>query len=246
MKNKHVKFWHQRATHYDKLYWTKDKGYLNAVVKAAKFTKNDLVLDVGTGTGIVAKKVKPHVKHVVGIDISDAMLGKNAWEGISAIKWDICDALFTNSIFDKVVARMCFHHILNNLDLAISRCYDLLKPGGKIIIAEGVPPSDDKEVVRWFEKMFRLKEERLTFTAKQLKKKLLKAGFKNVKIINYRIKNFSIQNWLKNSNINRTKQSKIIQLHKRAPNKVKHAYNMRFSRGDYIIDSKNIIVIAEK
>jgi len=246
MKHKHVEFWHQRAAHYDKLYWTKDKGYLDTMIKAANFRKTDLVLDVGTGTGAVAKKIKPCVKHVIGIDISDSMLKKSAWDGISAIRWDICDALFTNNIFDKVIARMCFHHIVTNLNLAISRCFGLLKPGGKIIIAEGVPPSDDKEVVSWFEKMFRLKEERIVFTTRQLERKLLKSGFKNVKIINYRMKNFSVENWLINSGINHRNQKEIMRLHKNAPRKVKKAYNMRFVNRDCIIDSKNIIITAKK
>jgi ubiquinone/menaquinone biosynthesis C-methylase UbiE len=162
------KFWYERAAHYDKLFWTKDKKYLDIILEMSDFKKDDLVLDVGVGTGAVAKKIKPYVKHVIGIDISESMLKKGEWEGISTIKWNICDALFTNNIFDKIVARMSFHHMVDNLDIAIMRCYDLLKKGGKIIVAEGVPPTDEIYVIEWYTNMFALKEERLTFTCEEL------------------------------------------------------------------------------
>ena len=75
-----------RANRYDKLFWAKDDGYLEAIVEIADFKKEDLILDVGTGTGIVAKKVQPLIREVFAIDISNAMLKKGAWEGISVIK----------------------------------------------------------------------------------------------------------------------------------------------------------------
>lgn len=63
---------------------------------------------------------------------------------------------------------MVFHHIMDNLDRAVLRCYDLLKENGKICVAEGVPPVDDPDVVDWYTEMFKLKEERRTFTPEQL------------------------------------------------------------------------------
>lgn len=244
--NRQSTFWHQRATHYDKLFWTKDKGYLDKIIKVAKFKKTDLVLDVGVGTGVVSKRIKPYIKHVVGIDISKSMLQKGKWEGISTIKWDIRDALFANSIFDKVIARMCFHHIIDNLDLAILRCYDLLKTGGTIIVAEGLPPSNDPEVLYWYTEMFKLKEKRLTFTEKELKNKLARVGFKKISTYKYKMKSFSVKNWITNSGIDRKKQIKIINLHYNANNKIKNAYNMRCINNDCLIDTKHIIFVGKK
>lgn len=240
------KFWHKRAIHYDKLFWTKDKKYLDILLKMSDFKKSDLVLDVGVGTGVVAKKIRPYVKHVIGIDISDSMLRKGDWEGVSAIKWNVCDALFTNSIFDKIVARMVFHHIVNNLDIAIKRCYDLLKKGGKIIVAEGVPPTDEINVIKWYTNMFKLKEERLTFSYEELLNRLRKIGFKNIKTCEYTMKNFSIKNWLINSGLEQKTQDKIMKIHLLAEKKVQNAYNMQYINDDCLVDTKNIILIGEK
>jgi len=245
-KNQKTIFWHERAVHYDKLFWTKDKSYLDAIIRAAGFKKNDLVLDVGTGTGTVASRIKPIVGHVVGIDISDSMLSRKKWDGISMVKWNVCEALFANSIFDKVVARMCFHHIVDNLDLAVKRCRALLKPGGKIIVAEGVPPSDDPRIVKWYEKMFKLKEKRLIFTEKYLKNMLAKNGFRKIKILEHQMKSFSIKNWLLNSGIERKNRQKIMALHQNAEERIKKAYNMVLKKDDCLVDTKHMIIIGIK
>ena len=245
MKKK-ILFWEQRSAHYDKLFWTKDKGYIDKIIEVSGFRKNDLILDVGVGTGAVAKRVKPYVKHVVGIDISESMLAKGTWDGISTIKWDICDALFASNVFDKVVARMCFHHILDGLDLAISRCYDLLKKGGKIIFVEGMPPSDDPEVIDWYKAMFKLKEKRLTFTEKELKNRLSKAGFRKIKISRYKMNSFSVKNWLANSGLGKKTQVKIINLHKNSNTKIKTAYNMCCVKNDCLIDTNNVMLMGIK
>ena len=240
------KFWCKRAVHYDKLFWTKDKKYLDILLKMSDFKKSDLVLDVGVGTGAVAKKIRPYVKHIIGIDISDSMLKKGDWEGISAIKWNICDALFSNSIFDKIVARMAFHHMVDNLDIAIMRCYDLLKKGGKIIVAEGVPPTDEINVIEWYTNMFKLKEERLTFSYEELLNRLKKIGFKNIKTREYVMKNFSIKNWLINSGLEQKMQDEIMKIHLSADKKIQNAYNMQYINDDCLVDTKNIILIGEK
>ncbi|KUK97137.1 MAG: hypothetical protein XE07_0522 [Methanothrix harundinacea] len=239
-------FWCKRAENYDELFWTKDEGYLDTIINVSNFKFEDLVLDVGVGTGAVAKRIKPYVKHVIGIDISGSMIEKCRSEGISIIKWDICEALFANKIFDKVVARMVFHHILDDLDLAIMRCYELLKNNGKIIVAEGLPPSNDPDVIEWYKNMFKLKEERLTFTCEDLIDRLSKAGFNNICAYEYRMAEFSIKNWLINSGIEKENQDKIMEMHLSADEKIKSVYNAKYVNGDCFVDTKNIIIVAEK
>lgn len=240
------RFWSERAVNYDKLFWTKDEGYLDEILEMGDFQKDDIVLDVGVGTGVVAKKIQPHVKHVIGLDISDSMLNKGNWEGISVVKWNIYDALFTNDVFDKIVGRMVFHHILGNLDIAIKRCYDMLKKGGKIIVAEGVPPSDEPYVIDWYTNMFKLKEERLTFTTQELVNRLRKSGFRNIVTREYIMKNFSIQDWLINSGSEQKKRDRIMNLHLSADERIRKVYNIQYVKGDCLLDTRNVILVGEK
>ena len=84
-KNEDKRFWHIRSENYDRLYWVKNQDFMKAIIKAGELKKNNIVLDVGTGTGTVAQEVKKYVDHVVAIDISHSMLKAGNWEGISLI-----------------------------------------------------------------------------------------------------------------------------------------------------------------
>lgn len=239
-------FWNIRAANYDQLYWTKDKGYIRQIIRLARLKKNHIALDVGSGTGIIANEIKNYVKHVVAVDISGSMLGNGKWDEISIIKWDIGESLFSDGIFHRVFARMVFHHILENLDRAILRCYDLLKDGGYIIVAEGVPPVNDPDVIMWYSEMFKLKEERRTFTPELLTRYLMKNGFAEVKAHLYYMEDFSIANWVSNSGLSPDRQKKILDMHRHAPQRIKKAYNMRVTKGDCTVTTKNAIVVGKK
>jgi ubiquinone/menaquinone biosynthesis C-methylase UbiE len=239
-------FWKIRSAKYDKLYWTKDTAYIDEIIRVAALQKNHIALDVGSGTGVIARQIKRHVKHVLAVDISGSMLEKGKWSDISTIKWDIGESLFADGTFHRVFARMVFHHILDNLDRAILRCYDLLKDGGRIIVAEGVPPVNDPDVTRWYSEMFKLKEERRTFIPAQLCGYLAKNGFRNVKSYVYHMEAFSILNWIRNSGLSARNQKKILDMHKNAPQKIKTAYNMRLNGEDCIVKTKNVIVVGKK
>ncbi len=244
--DKNESFWHIRAAKYDKLFWTKDESYIDAIIKAADLKRTDLVLDVGTGTGAIARAIKPHVKHVIGMDFSRSMLEKGKWEGISLIKWNIADSLFHNHVFNKLVARMVFHHIMDNLDRAFLRCFDLLKKRGALLVAEGIPPTDDQSVIDWYSHMFSFKEERRTFTVKELEFYFRKNGFKRVKTHIHITKNFSINNWLDNSGLKASLRDKIMDLHLKMDDQLKQAYKMKVVKGEILVDTKNAIVIGEK
>ena len=244
MGDKH--FWNVRAKNYDKLFWTKDAGYIRKIIAASGFSADDLVLDIGTGTGAMARSIQPHVRHVVGMDFSDSMLKQGKWEGISMVKWDLAEGLFQNRLFDKIVGRMVFHHILDNMDRAFLRCFDLLKSQGKLIVAEGIPPSEEPDVVEWYTEMFRHKERRRTFTRGVLVNYFVKNGFRDVKVHRYKMKRFNINNWLVNSGLDETRQKLILDMHVKASPKIKAVYNMTVRNGVCLVDTDNLIVVGRK
>ena len=80
-------FWAVRAKKYEKLEWVNKSSYLDAFLASGQFEKSHRVLDVGTGTGIIAHSLAPHVKDVVGVDISEEMLLKADTKQFKNSQW---------------------------------------------------------------------------------------------------------------------------------------------------------------
>lgn len=243
MKQDH--FWKIRSKKYNYLKWVHEPAYIKVFKSSADFNKNDLVLDVGTGTGIIAHALAPLVKEVIGLDISQDMLGHSNWKDNKYfIKRDIRNPIFYDNVFDKVTARMVFHHITERTKEAMDECYRILKIGGKMVLSEGVPPIP--EVKEDYKRIFKLKENRLTFTEEDLVSLMKNSGFKNIRVSVHIMKNFSVHDWLENSGLPKDKQNKIFEMHVNGSEIFKKAYNMKNVNGDCLIDIKNLILVGEK
>ena len=241
-------FWEKRSKQYNELNWVNDTQYKNDILRLAELRTDQLVLDVGAGNGVIAKAVKPLVRHVVALDISESMLKiDESWKGISVVQWDIVNPFFADGTFDRIFARMVFHHLLNDdLGLAITRCHSALRKEGKLIIAEGVPPTNDPLIVDWYTEMFKYKEDRRTFTPESMTEFLKEGGFSDISCHIYYMDNFSIGDWLKKSGIDTVNQDTIMRMHLEADPRIKEAYNMRITDNDCIVRTKNIIWVGEK
>jgi SAM-dependent methyltransferase len=242
-------FWKMRAQHYEELEWANHRAYLDMILRVGEFKKTDVVLDVGTGTGKIARLVSPYVWKVIGIDKSEDMLahcdGIRYKKGnIDFIRGNILHAVFQESVFHKVTARMVLHHIVDDVQEAVNKCYWALKKGGKMILAEGVPPC--AEVKQDYIEIFKLKEERLTFMEEDLVFLMRNAGFKNVRAHINIMPQMSVCNWLEKSGLPPKVQDKIFEMHVFAGEHFRKAYNMKIVRGDCLIDMKNAIVVGEK
>ena len=240
-----VAFWKTRARKYNELQWANDRSYLELIKKAGEFGKGDFVLDAGTGTGKIVQEVSPLVEEVIGIDISPDMLDNGDWTGNRyCLRRDVRDPLFKEDTFTKVTARMVFHGLLDGAQDAMNECHRVLRPGGKMVLAEGVPPSID--VKQDYIEIFKLKEPRLTFMESDLVELMENANFKNIAIHTHFMREMSVGNWLEKSGLPEEIQDKIFEMHITAGDHFKKAYNMRIIRGDCLIDMKNAVIVGEK
>ena len=244
-QNHYSDFWRTRSEQYNELEWANHQSFLDAFVQAGDFKETDIVLDVGTGTGIVAHAISPLVKQVIGLDKSQDMLEHSNWyDNMYFIKRDILDPIFKEDVFDKVTTRQVFHHILENTQEAMDECYRVLKKGGQMIFSDGVPPS--KEVKEDYMAIFKLKEERLTFMDEDLIALMERAGFRDIQISVLWLRQMSIKNWLINSGLPQSTQDEIFKLHVNAGDYFKEAYNLVENGGDCFIDMKMVILLGEK
>lgn len=238
-------FWKTRAEKYNDLNWATDKDYLKIFVEQCRLEKNHLVLDVGCGTGIVANAISPWVNTVIGIDTSEYMAEKNHWIGNKYfLQWDIRNKLFTDNIFDRISARQTFHHILKDQEIATKNCYDALKPNGRLVIAENVPPSD--RTISIYTDIFKEKEERVVITEWDLRELMEKVGFTRIQARYHFLYGFSVRNWLECSGLPKEQQGKIMWMYKSMSPEEMDDYDLQIKHDDCLYTAKNVIVSGVK
>lgn len=242
-----MNFWKSRAKKYDQLEWARRQGYLQACVAAGDFQPTDWVLDVGTGTGIVAHAISPLVDRVVGIDISpDMLVAARAERRLNeCFEVGIASSLhFPGPWFDKVMARMVFHHLVEAGRQAMQECYRVLKPGGLMVLSEGVPP--DRSLGDWYTRMFALKEKRLTFFEEDLVALMRSGGFVVDQVITHISLQVSIDNWLQSSGLPQERQDRIMQMHLDLDGAGQRHYNRTLTKDDVLCDFKFLILVGHK
>ena len=136
-----------------------DQQVLGRLVEIAKPQEDWHVLDVGTGTGHTALALAPHVRKVLGLDLTEEMLveaRKLACErDISNVSFQVADVHHLprnlEGGFDLVTCRRAAHHF-SDIDRAVGEMVRTLRPGGMLLIDDRSVPEDD-----WVdEKMHRL------------------------------------------------------------------------------------------
>lgn len=125
--------------------------FVKQMVNIACLKPGQRVLDVGTGTGIVANysaKLLKNTGLVIGIDLSEGMLKIAALtakkSGIANVQFHHMDAenlgLHTES-FDSVISMYAIDHFPNAAQ-SLKEMHRVLKPGGRLVISMGcqIPP----------------------------------------------------------------------------------------------------------
>jgi SAM-dependent methyltransferase len=106
-----------------------------------------IVLDVACGAGHAAEQTAPHVRQVVGIDITPALLRAGAERvraaGLDNVLFQEGDAMalpFLDRSFDLVVCRSSLHHFPDTRR-AVAEMARVCRPGGRVVVSDMIAPS---------------------------------------------------------------------------------------------------------
>lgn len=124
---------------------------LRLMVECAEVRREDSVLDIACGPGIVSCFFAPYASHVTGLDIVPAMLEQakrlQTEKGLANLDWALGESTvlpFADNSFDRIVTRFSFHHYLEP-QAAIVEMVRVCKPGGIVVIADVSPRPDAQE-----------------------------------------------------------------------------------------------------
>lgn len=122
------------------------------VIELARVKPGDRVLDVGCGPGSLTLTAQSYAGpggKVYGIDASPEMIEaarKKAARAGSAVIFEVGlieDLAFPEASFDVVISRLAIHHLPDDLKRkGFSEILRVLKPGGRLLIADFKPPDN--------------------------------------------------------------------------------------------------------
>ena len=134
------KFWDLISARYAASPISDRKAYETKIEKIkACLSPEDVVLDIGCGTGTQCGDLAGNVKQVTGIDISRKLLAiaeqrsaERKLDNVDFLQTSLFDEHFQPGSFDVVMAFYVLH-FFEDIDAVFQRIHDLLKTGGLFI-----------------------------------------------------------------------------------------------------------------
>lgn len=137
----HFDRWSETYEHDPAARWLRE--IQTQALAALALTPDDVLLDVGCGTGAAVRDAAPAVSRAVGFDLSPGMIaqaGERARAaGLENVEFRLGDVSgplpFGNDTFTALVCTTAFHHFPKPRD-TIEEMARVLAPGGRLVIAD--------------------------------------------------------------------------------------------------------------
>jgi ubiquinone/menaquinone biosynthesis C-methylase UbiE len=190
------------AANYSRSKFHTSSERLQEVLDLAQPKKGDLALDVATGTGNTAFALAPHVRRVVGIDLTREMLneaGRIAAERqILNTDWVIGDAAelpFADETFDLYAVRAAPHHF-PDIPAFLREAHRVLRADRDAVFIDCAPPLPARDLLHVVETR-RDPAHVLSLTLEEWIESLEQAGFE-IEIAKARELDWDYEGWMGN------------------------------------------------
>jgi len=239
MENAGIHFKNRAEKYNHSSNWVKDQELIRRIFELSGAGADSLVLDIATGTGLIAREFYGKVKKVTGLDISPEM-AEHAAGCMDEIVFSPVEELpFPDNSFDAIVCRQGLQFA--ELGRAIPEIHRVLKPGGTVVLCHLTAYDDtDRELAFAIQKL-RNPARRNYLMPADISSALRRQGFLAVEDIEY-ITEESVNQWIDNGAIPKENMDAIRNLYRTADEGFKRTHNIRFTEDD--IMDEMLLVIA--
>ncbi|MDR0922611.1 MAG: methyltransferase domain-containing protein [Lactobacillales bacterium] len=176
-------------THYNKIANKFDKSldglfsfpFKKTIVEELNLTPSEVVLDVGCANGkLLSMLSEKNPKFIgAGIDLSDEMIkmAESRYPEFSFVQGNAEHLPFDSGTFDQIICSASFHHFPHPEEF-LKEAYRVLKPGGKLLIAEIHIPSLVLPFYNFYIDKFNKEGDVKVYRPKEIRQLMNEAGFK--------------------------------------------------------------------
>ena len=235
------KIFNTRAEKYDNLKWIFNSTFSSTILTFAKPSKNDIMLDLGVGTGALSYLFHRYVKTIYAIDNSMKMLKKAQvlLKDVENVFFDFAngeDTKFASNFFDIILCRNTLHHFDNPI-IGLEEINRIIKERGLFVLIE--PVAQDDNGLNLWKDLFMVRDkgrhEDFFFTPDSIDKYITKHGFTKLEE-NFITIDIPMSNWL---DIGTLTTQETDSIYKRLANSSKKelvSLNIRKTPNDVIME----------
>lgn len=244
-----IRLFDYRSGRYDELRWVWDDGFLELLRQVLEPSEFETGLDMATGTGAVLAAMCKSSAYAVGVDPSSGMLrkakGKIRGSLAPSFTCAVAEVLpFRSHSFDWVTCRNGVHHFSSPAD-GLGEIQRVLKPDGRLLIAEPVAPDDSTKPL--WKTLIALKDlgrhPEFYYTSEELVEFLRTSGFVPARTTQYE-QLVSINNWLDAGRVPARTRELVWEALRGATDAERRALNIEFSDTDATLTKTTAVLLA--
>jgi ubiquinone/menaquinone biosynthesis C-methylase UbiE len=243
MENAEIHFKNRAAKYNHSSNWVEDAALIQRIFALSGAGRESQVLDIATGTGLIAKQFYGKVQKVTGLDISPEMARHAAGCMDEIVFGPVEQMPFADSSFDACVCRQGLQFA--ELDRAIAEIQRVLKPGGTVVLCHLTAYSDQDRDLTFAIQKLRNPARRNYLMPADISNALRKQGFREVEDIEY-VTAESVNKWIDNGAIPQENMDGIRKLYRAADEAFMKTHNVRFTADDIYDDMLLVIAKARK
>jgi len=193
--------------------WCTDAAMLDLVFSRLSPSPEATILDVACGTGLVSRKFKGAVRHLVGVDLTESMFTRGKPYTDSLVHGSAECLPFCDGVFDLALERQGIQFM--DAVAAVREMARVTKPEGRVCLIQ-LCAYGDEDQEEYFE-ILRLRNpaRKNFFHREDLKDLLTEAGCVKVEVMDY-ITEEDVERWADNGAIKDERRDGIREIYRKA------------------------------